>query len=318
MSIILNNSMLELFPKTYFYKNGNYCVEFDGETKIYRAFRRNEELISDFPDSIDLKVSGRCRIGCPWCHESSTMEGKIFDYNKTINILSQLPEYPIEIAIGGGDVLENPEEIMELIRWLNNKNYKPRLTVNIKSLTQNITVEQETLLKLVHTIGISINSYKELDNFFKNILQGSIKNIILDKRLVFHVIAGLFPPEDMESVLKIGGKLLILGYKQFGRAEGTKIPDLSPTISVIPELLKRPIGTIGFDNLAIEQLGIKGMIDKKTWESYFMGEEGSHSMYIDAVEGKFAKTSRSHERVSWDEVGLIEYFKSLRNDNTSY
>ena len=43
-----------------------------------------------------------------------------------------------------------------------------------------------------------------------------------------------------------------------------------------------------------------------------MGNEGSCSMYIDAVEGKFARTSRDSNRVDWDSINLIDFFKSLR------
>jgi hypothetical protein len=41
-----------------------------------------------------------------------------------------------------------------------------------------------------------------------------------------------------------------------------------------------------------------------------MGEEGSYSMYVDAVERTFCKSSYSKERTIWGD-GIFEAFKSL-------
>ena len=68
---------------------------------------------------------------------------------------------------------------------------------------------------------------------------------------------------------------------------------------------------IAFDNLALEQLDIKSALTDSEWNTFYLGDECSHSMYIDAVEGKFARTSRSEDRVSWDSIRLLDYFKSL-------
>lgn len=69
---------------------------------------------------------------------------------------------------------------------------------------------------------------------------------------------------------------------------------------------------IGFDNLALEQLDIESSLLPSEWDELYNGDDFSSSMYIDAVEEKFAPTSRSpyNERVSWDSVDLIEYFKN--------
>ena len=69
------------------YVNGNYLVYGNTFCLYKRAFRVGEDLISNFPDSIDLKVTNRCSWECPFCHESSTKDGKSFDIEKTKNIL---------------------------------------------------------------------------------------------------------------------------------------------------------------------------------------------------------------------------------------
>ena len=63
----------------YMYLNGNYVVHWKGHVQEKRALRVGEELISEFPDSIDLKITNKCPWACPYCHESSTPNGKSFD-----------------------------------------------------------------------------------------------------------------------------------------------------------------------------------------------------------------------------------------------
>lgn len=53
---------------------------------------------------------------------------------------------------------------------------------------------------------------------------------------------------------------------------------------------------VSFDNLGIEQLEPKRLMSDKEWDNFFMGNDGSFTMYVDAVEGKFAKSSVSTER----------------------
>ena len=79
------------------------------------------------------------------------------------------------------------------------------------------------------------------------------------------------------------------------------------------ESTRTDLKSLGFDNLAIEQLGIKDLVGDEKWKGIYLGDEGTCSMYIDAVKGEFARTSRSPERVSWNDVKLLDYYASLSN-----
>jgi hypothetical protein len=89
--------------------------------------------------------------------------------------------------------------------------------------------------------------------------------------------------------------------------------DLKHYLKNLIESTQTDLKSLGFDNLAIEQLGIKGMVDGEKWKGIYLGDEGTCSMYIDAVKGEFARTSRSPERVSWNDVKLLDYYASLSN-----
>lgn len=322
------------------YINGNYIVKtarygssFFGLWK--RALRIGEDLKSEFPDSIDLKISNRCSHGCPFCHESSIKNGKILDLDKTKEILSQLPTKPIEIAVGGGNVLECLDETEDILDWLNKRGHQTRITITFNDLkstgSKKLDEKITNILYGVGGLGISITSLKstgiDLSIFEKNgnffPFKGDLlnytdlgKNLSLGPQIVYHVIAGITPLDDIKWLIKnTKSSILILGFKQWGRSKDSDIPDLSKLKEYLKDLIQSPensnLSTIGFDNLAIEQLDIKNIIGDNSWKEIYLGDEGSCSMYIDAVKGEFARTSRSPERISWDNIKLLDYYASL-------
>lgn len=311
------------------YINGNYFVEINRKTgtKKYRALRRGEDFNAEFPDSIDLKITDKCNIGCPFCHESSTSSGNTGDLKLLQKCLSQLPKgFPIEIALGGGDILECPDLTLPLITWLRgNQGRIVAGTFNIKSLLKdNLTREEREVIKSLDSIGISITRPLTIEE--RNLL---CTNISCSSTWVYHVILGIIPPKDLRNILSCvspwSDRVLILGYKQFGR--GKSMNPLTPELieeyrDIIWEICQeksnlsysdvtrmRTSRAIGFDNLALEQLDLKNHIHPQVWEKLYLGDEFTNTMYIDGVKGEYAPTSRSTERVSWNNMGLIEYFK---------
>lgn len=318
------------------YLNGNYLVKISSYGSSFfgiekRALRVGEELRSEFPDSIDLKISNRCSHGCPFCHESSTKEGKVLNLKKTKEILSQLPTKPIEIAVGGGNVLECLDETEDILGWLREKGFKTRVTITLKDLmsTGNSSLDDrisKLLLNKVEGLGISVTSLKgmklrknSVDYFKSGLLDYTDigKNLTYGPQAVYHVIAGITPVNDIKWIIEnTKGSILILGYKQWGRAKDTNLPnmtDLKHYLKNLIESTQTDLKSLGFDNLAIEQLGIKDMVGREKWKGIYLGDEGTCSMYIDAVKGEFARTSRSPERVSWNDVKLLDYYASLSN-----
>ena len=317
------------------YINGNYFVKntWTG-SKIKRALRVGEEFDPDFPDSIDLKITTSCSRGCKFCHENSIPWGPSFDFNKTIKILEQLPKVGIELAIGGGNVFDIPEKTVELLEWCNKNHFLPRITLNYQDLLEKEKLFSDIaewkhedyendvyykVLSLSDAIGVSLNSY--------------IPDPLLDQRRfeycrtipkhVYHVILGVLNPDDFLKMYNDPSayfNILILGFKQFGRAQNQEPKYLDDWKKVIREVIwksrlmvgdKKPV--LGFDNLAIEQLELHGCLTSSEWASTYFGAEFSSTMYIDAVKGEFAPTSRSISRTSWDNINIIDYFKQNKN-----
>lgn len=318
------------------YLNGNYLVKTSSYGSTFfgiekRALRVGEELKSAFPDSIDLKISNRCSHGCPFCHESSTKEGRVLNLEKTKEILEQLPAKPIEIAVGGGNILECLNETEDILDWLLEKGFRTRVTITLNDLksTGNSSLDDritKLLLDKVEGLGVSVSSLKDIKltknsvDYFKSSLLDYTdlgKKLGYGPQAVYHVIAGITPVNDIKWIVEnTKGSVLVLGYKQWGRAKDTNLPDMNDLKHYLKNLIQNintDLKSLGFDNLAIEQLGIKEMVGEDKWKGIYLGDEGSCSMYIDAVKGEFARTSRSPERVSWNDVKLLDYYASLSN-----
>ena len=300
------------------YINGNYFVQIKGWNKSYRALRQDDPIFkSDFPDSIDLKITNCCSIGCKYCHESSIPNGKHFNLQNTIKILSELPKVGIELAIGGGCILEMPEnDLIGFLKWCKDNNFLIRATINSKDLLDKKKLKFIEKLKLtdrIEAFGISIDDPKNC-NF------EMIEDIFLYNKIVYHIIAGVYPINEIEKLLnKNYRSILILGYKNWGRGENFQ-PKLDNWKKEITRIAygqrKMQSCSISFDNLAIEQLGVKDILTQSEWDTYYMGPEFSHSMYVDAVTEVFAPTSRSAQRVKWqDSKGILDYYKNNRTND---
>jgi len=269
------------------YQNGNCAVQiFDDGTRIIDY---EPPAAPEFPVSIDLKITNRCDAGCPWCHEEATPDGEHADPEFLLNVLAGLP-HGAEIAIGGGDPLRHPR-FATIINNLWLHGLVVNVTVNARHIKPNV-IRMARHFGWIRGLGISyVPEYIEA-------IGG-----IADANTVIHFIAGIHKPEDVVHALQICPKALILGYKRYGRGEHYGVECSSEVEQCLnewrrklPPLLKYPGVHIGFDNLALKQLDVKGLIPAEQWETLYQGDDGEFTMYIDAVKRQYAVSSTSQRK----------------------
>lgn len=66
---------------------------------------------------------------------------------------------------------------------------------------------------------------------------------------------------------------------------------------------------ISFDCLACEQM--KGKLSTEEWSKLYMGEDGTTTFYVDAVNGKFAKSSTEEVLQEIGDKSIDEMFKFI-------
>lgn len=271
------------------YQNGNYEVRiYEDGTKI----RENDLdfLDADFPESMDCKITNRCPVGCPMCHEKSTPDGEHGDIMNAEFIDKLRPG--TEMAIGGGAVTGHPD-LIPFLKKLKSIGVIPSITVNQREYKDNFDLVNRLVEeKLIYGLGVSFTSFD--DEFWDKV----IKN----KNVVVHLIAGIHGGDVFDYFTNKGAKILILGYKDFGRGHDL-LEKASAIIQLQIDWLKNNLqdllskyDVISFDNLAIEQLDVKNVLTDEQWKEFYQGDDGTHTMYVDLVKKQFAKTSTSTER----------------------
>ena len=281
------------------YKNGNYeIILFDDGTKVKTT--KDDFFVADFPDSIDLKITDHCENNCPMCHEKSSKSGRHGDLSHPI-----VDSFPrgMEVAIGGGNPLSHPD-LLPFLERLKKQGLFPSLTVNVIDLKkQTALVERLIDARLIYGLGVSCLSYDEFATEFAR----SHPNVVL------HLINGVFPVEDYKKLMEKNLKILILGYKNFGRGKDFFSPAVRERMQETKAIVGEILGgfkVVSFDNLALEQLDIKGVIGEKKYNEIYMGADGDASMYVDLVREECALSSSSEERYPLSET-LEDCFRRL-------
>lgn len=266
------------------YKNGNFTTKiFSDGTKVRET--EDDEFVAAFAENMDIKISNYCDMGCKFCHEGSTKNGKHGDILNE-KFIETLHPYQ-EVALGGGDATSHPD-LIPFLQKLKDRKVIVNMTVNQKHFEQ----KQELIRRLVDEkliYGIGISLVNPTDEFISLIKQYP--------NAVIHVINGVLRPSDIEALSDKNLKMLILGYKQLRRGNEWYNED-HENIVVKQMWLKDNLAEIinhfkvvSFDNLAIEQLEVQRLMSKEEWDEFYMGDDGTMTYYIDMVERKFARSS---------------------------
>lgn len=278
------------------YTNGNVDVTiYEDGTKI-REWEGDQYV--EYPESCDLKITQYCDLDsiCVFCHEMSNKDGKHGDLDLISKIWASQPA-GTELAIGGGNPLAHPELSSFLFR-MSRQGICPNLTINslhLKKFSKLIRELQEE--KCFYGMGISYRGAQYMKTLPLNI---SYDNA------VFHMILGINDFDDCKSVIDwckenhIKPKLLLLGYKQFGRGIDHYSEELQTKIDQWKFHLVRLMAlggiTLSFDNLAIKQLDLQKYLKRDEWDSFYLGDDGTHTFYVDAIKQEVARTSTSETR----------------------
>ena len=266
------------------YKNGNAIVRINLENGTKIRETDDDEFDIDFPETIDINCTNFCSGNCPFCYQGCSIYGEHGDLMGA-KFIDTLRPYT-EVALQVND-LTHPQ-LIPFLQKLREKRIIANITVN-----QMHFKDCETFIShlidddLIKGIGISLQN--PTDDF--------IKRVQKYPNAVIHVINGILSASDIERLRDHNLKMLILGYKYLGRgvdyynanelnikAKQRYLYDVLPTL---PEKFE----VLSFDNLALEQLNVKRILPEEEWESFYMGDEGTSSMYIDLVKKKFGISS---------------------------
>lgn len=288
------------------YMNGNFRTTIFSDGTVIRE-TEDDEFIPAFASNMDIKISNYCDMGCKFCHEGSTKNGKHGDILNE-KFIETLHPYQ-EVALGGGDATSHPD-LIPFLQRLKDRKVIVNMTVNQKHFEQKQDLIRRLVdEKLIYGIGVSL--VNPTDEFISLVKQYP--------NAVIHVINGVLRPSDIEALSDNNLKMLILGYKQLRRGNEWYNED-HENIVVKQMWLKDNLAEIinhfkvvSFDNLAIEQLEVQRLMSKEEWDEFYMGDDSEFTYFIDMVEGKFSKNSLSPLNGRYDILDSVdEMFEKIR------
>lgn len=295
------------------YKNGNYTVMLDLDTGTKIRYNDEDKLIPEFPESIDICISKRCNNRCPMCHEYCTPDGKHGDIMNA-KFIGNLHPYT-ELALNGNEPLH--PDLIPFLEKCKSLKLVPSLTVHQDTFMNNVDLLKRLCdEKLICGLGVSLGDVSDI-----NACNDFIWKLKKFPNAVIHVINGIVKTDDLWCLSLMGFKILILGYKRFGRGIGfygncnheieyhkKKLYD------ALPEIIdEKWFDVVSFDNLAIEQLDVKRLMTEDEYNKFYCGDDGAYTFYVDLVNNKFAKSSTSTKRYNlMDDV--INMFNIVRNE----
>lgn len=281
------------------YKNGNFVTTIlsDG-TKIRET--KDDEFIPSFAENMDVKICNYCDMGCKFCHEGSTINGK---FGNILNekFIDTLHPYQ-EIAIGGGDATSHPD-LIPFLQKLKERKVIANMTVNqIHFEKKQELIKKLVDEKLIYGLGVSlVNPTKHFIELIKQY-----------PNAVIHVINGVLKPSDVKALENNNLKMLILGYKHLRRGneyfeeEQNDIETKQQWLYENLEDIIQKFKVVSFDNLAIEQLDVKRLLTQEEWDEFYMGDDGKITYYIDMVERKFAQSSTAPFNKRYDLLDSVD------------
>lgn len=289
------------------YKNGNSICKINLEdgTKIRET--EDDEFNLEFPESIDLNIGNRCDGHCPFCYINASekgIDGELLD----VQFIDTLHPYT-EVAINGNSI-DHPQ-LMPFLEKLKRKNIIANMTVNqLHFEREEDKVRQLVDAGLIKGIGISLR--KPTKEF--------VDKVKKYPNAVIHTIVGILSKSDVKLMKNNDLKVLILGYKDIGRGvdyKSTHIDDWTVNKDWVYNNLSSFIDwfkVISFDNLSIKQLDVKRILGPEKWEEFYMGDEGTASMYVDLVTKKFGVSSLCSEDEMYPMMNDIkDMFKAVKD-----
>lgn len=290
------------------YVNGNTIVAmYDDGTKV-RYIKDGETPAPEYPESMDLKITNCCDLGCPMCAEQSSPEGTHADLNDTL--LDSIKPYT-ELAIGGGNPLAHPD-LNNFLHRMQNQSVICNLTVNAVHFLNNIQfLKMLCNQKLIHGLGISVPTA---------VPDGLIERLKDFPNAVVHTITGVTPWTVYEALADHDLNLLILGLKAKGNGWSYFDNNVFRVAQGLSDLkhnllnLRHRFKAVAFDNLAVTQLALRDLLSPDEFNELYMGDDGEFTMYIDLVTGRYGKSS-THELRYIDAGTVTELFQNLKEED---
>ena len=342
----LNHTYSYMDKITYKVKNGNYYIMygevFHAKEKIRVQVDSIPDMVPEYPELVDMKITNACEHKCPFCYMASTPKGKHADAWDVYRVINKF-KTKTEFALGGGNVLLHPN-FDSIVKHIYDHDHIANITIrydDVATINDNEGLKN-AIKEYVSGIGISVQTADDVDvanDFIYEMLA-------LGKHVSLHIIPEMIGAQESAEILRkmtiLNGryrqekndnrywtvnscKVLFLGLKQVGRA--TKLAHKMLTANDLDFLAEESRYQFNVDTAFINTYSDWFEENYGESERFFLTRhEGEFSMFIDAVKMQAFTSSykddggidiRNHDAdYDYDKVRPInEVFGEIRKKN---
>jgi organic radical activating enzyme len=254
-------------------------------------FGHRERAFSPSPETLDIQITNWCSMGCSYCYQSSTTEGKHCDPELPLKVIQAFTHAPYQIAYGGGEPTYHPQ-FVEILKGTKALDVVPNYTTAGQVFQKESKLKNQILQATNDYCGgvaLTYHKWKGEAFFTKAFEEMSVLNCMIN----IHVIADKDVVESLAFLTKFKTPLniVLLAYHPVGFGDWTRVMPKPVYQTLFPEALKTAIAAghrIAYSEgllsyfLSRPEIGVATMMAEAS--------EGIYSAYVDMT-GRMTQSS---------------------------
>lgn len=279
----------------------------DRELSRWRElYNRRGEAFSPVPETIDVKVTGKCGFGCQYCYMDSTPgEAHPEDPLAVVDaIFDQLDQPPYQMAYGGGEPCGLPE-FPELLRLTASRGAVPNFTTAGHIQRKEVA---DAVQEVCGGVALTYHRFRGIDAFLRRFVWWD-EVMGHEKMLNIHVLADKDVVASINELLDAGitrcNMVLLAYYPEVGRSKWRNIMAHETFMKTLPEAIQRA-SDAGM-RISVSEGMLPWMLSRPELPlvSEFAGpQEGRFSCYVNE-KGQVSASSFSPPRAT--QLSILDY-----------
>lgn len=253
------------------------------------------------PELVDVKITDFCDIGCAYCYQGSTPEGRHAKLEDVQELARQFFKAGVlEVAIGGGEPTRHPQ-FAEILEAFSSQGIVANFTTRDLSFL-NDHPRAERILAASRSVAVSVGSKRQMEAAQELWVSSGWSARVDSNPFSYQYVVGTSSDAELGAMVKLSTdssyNLTLLGYKDSGRGAQWRLgagkalmlreAQVQGQSGQWMDMVKRSLGDSNWARVCIdtalareceERLGAEG-IPRHLWHK----SEGLVSMYVDAVD----------------------------------
>lgn len=236
---------------------------------------------STVPELVDIKINDYCPFNCDFCYQGSTASKGHARLDLISGIANTLENHQVfEVALGGGEPTLHPD-FGDIIDIFTSRN----IVVNFTTKNKEWLLNHNYLIDKCGSFAYSVSEIDDLKGL-------PVRDAPLRNKIVIQMVMGVVSREEFNKIMNYAEenylRVVLLGFKNNNR--GASFNKVEYKSWLFDDLKKHSCRSVGIDTVLANEC-IDDIRDCGIPKVLYELNEGTFSMYIDAMNEKCAESS---------------------------